>query len=93
MTAGFPNEAKQVLERGMSTGVFSGDAKTRAEQDLQRARSGAGVDAKELPTAGQQLAAAKTADQMVGIGKLYFSAGRLREGRRRDPERPRQGWR
>ncbi|HET7203998.1 MAG TPA: tetratricopeptide repeat protein [Steroidobacteraceae bacterium] len=75
VTAGFPNEAKQVLERGMSSGVFSGDARSRAQQDLDRAKSGAAVDAKDAPTAGQQLASAKTADQMVGIGKLYFSQG------------------
>jgi tetratricopeptide (TPR) repeat protein len=75
VTGGFPNEAKQVLERGMSSGVFNGDAKGRAQQDLDRAKSGAALDAKELPKAGQQLATAKTADQMVGIGKLYFSQG------------------
>jgi hypothetical protein len=75
VTAGFPNEAKQVLERGMSSGVFSADAKGRAQQDLDRAKSGAAVDAKDLPSAGQQLASAKTADQMAGIGKLYFSQG------------------
>ncbi|HEX9207189.1 MAG TPA: tetratricopeptide repeat protein [Steroidobacteraceae bacterium] len=75
ITGGFPNEAKQVLERGMAAGVFSGDAKGRAQADLDRARSGAALDAKELATAASQLAAAKTPLQMVGIGKLYFSAG------------------
>jgi hypothetical protein len=75
VTGGFPNEAKQTLEHGMSSGVFTGEAKTRAQQDLDRARSGAALDAKELATAGSQLAAAKTGNQMVGIGKLYFSAG------------------
>jgi hypothetical protein len=75
VTGGFPNEAKQVLERGMGAGVFSGDAKTRAQQDLERARSGASMDAKEITTAPAQLAAAKNGNQMVGIGKLYFSNG------------------
>lgn len=75
ITGGFPNEAKQVLERGMAAGVFQGDAKARAEADLQRARSGAAVDAKDLPSAATQLAGAKTAQQMLGIGKLYFSSG------------------
>jgi tetratricopeptide (TPR) repeat protein len=75
VTGGYPNEAKQVLERGMAANVFQGDAKTRAQEDLNRAKSGAALDAKELGTAASQLAAAKTGNQMVGIGKLYFSAG------------------
>ncbi|MCE3285545.1 MAG: hypothetical protein K0R70_1801 [Steroidobacteraceae bacterium] len=75
VAGGFPNEAKQVLERGMSAGVFSGDAKSRAQQDLERAKSGSSMDAKEIAAAASQLAAAKTGNQMVGIGKLYFSTG------------------
>jgi tetratricopeptide (TPR) repeat protein len=75
VTGGFPNEAKQVLERGMSANVFQGDAKTRAQQDLDRAKSGAAMDAKDVASAPSQLAAAKTGNQMVGIGKLYFSIG------------------
>jgi tetratricopeptide (TPR) repeat protein len=75
VTGGFPNEAKQILERGMSANVFDAQAKSRAQADLERARSGSTLDAKELATADKQLAAAKTANQMIGIGKLYFSAG------------------
>jgi tetratricopeptide (TPR) repeat protein len=75
VTGGFPTEAKQVLERGMAANVFQGDAKSRAQQDLDRAKSGATADAKEMATATQQLANAKTGMQMVGIGKLYFSTG------------------
>jgi tetratricopeptide (TPR) repeat protein len=75
ITGGFPNEAKQVLERGMSANLFQGDAKARAQADLERARSGAALDAKDLPAAAAQLASAKTPQQMIGIGKLYFSAG------------------
>jgi tetratricopeptide (TPR) repeat protein len=75
ISGGFPNEAKQVLERGMSANLFQGDAKARAQADLERARSGAALDAKELPGAAAQLAGAKTPQQMVGIGKLYFSSG------------------
>ena len=73
ITGGFPNEAKQILERGMAANAFAGDAKTRAQADLARARSDSALDAKELPTAAAQLAGAKTGLQMVGIGKLYFS--------------------
>ncbi len=75
LAGGFPTEAKGILERGMSMGVFTGDSKTRADQDLQRARSGADADRKELPGAAAALAAAKTGNEMVAMGKLYFSVG------------------
>jgi Tfp pilus assembly protein PilF len=75
VTGGFPIEAKQILERGMAANVFQGDAKARAQGDLDRARSGAALDMKDLPNADKQLGAAKNANEMIGIGKLYFSAG------------------
>jgi tetratricopeptide (TPR) repeat protein len=75
VTGGYPNEAKQVLERGLSGNLLQGDSKARAQADLERARTGATADAKDLGTAAAQLAAAKTGMQMVAIGKLYFSAG------------------
>ncbi len=75
VTGGFPNEAKQVLERGLSGNLLQGDSKARAQADLERARTGATADAKDVGTAAAQLAAAKTGTQMVAIGKLYFSAG------------------
>ena len=75
VNAGFPNEAKQVLERGLASGQLQGDSKARVQGDLERARTGAAADAKDLTTAAAQLAAAKTGMQMVAIGKLYFSAG------------------
>lgn len=75
VTGGFPNEAKQVLERGMAKNLFGADSKSRAQSELERARAGAAADAKDLGTAATQLAAAKTGTQAVAIGKLYFSAG------------------
>lgn len=75
VTGGFPNEAKQVLEKGMAANAFQGDAKARAQADLERARAGAATDAKDVATAAAQLASAKNGMQMVGIGKLYFSQG------------------
>ena len=75
MTGGFPTEAKQILERGLAASVFKGDMLTRAQADLQRAKSGAEADHKELPGADQSLAAAKTANEMVAMGKLFFSVG------------------
>jgi tetratricopeptide (TPR) repeat protein len=75
LTAGFPNEAKTILERGLAANVFTGDALTRAQADLQRARSGAETDRKDLPGADAALAAAKTGREMVAYGKLFFSSG------------------
>jgi tetratricopeptide (TPR) repeat protein len=75
VTGGFPNEAKGILERGIATNQLQGDAKARAQADLDRAKSGAAADAKDVGTAAAQLAAAKTGNQIVAIGKLYFSMG------------------
>jgi outer membrane protein assembly factor BamD (BamD/ComL family) len=75
VTGGFPNEAKGILERAIATNQLQGDAKARAQADLDRAKSGAAADAKDVGTAAAQLAAAKTGNQIVAIGKLYFSMG------------------
>jgi tetratricopeptide (TPR) repeat protein len=73
IAGGFPAEAQQVLERGMSANLFSGDARSRAQSDLDRARSGATADRKDVAGADQALAAAKSGNDMVATGKLYFS--------------------
>ena len=75
VAGGFPAEAVKVLEGGMATGVFSGDSLTRAKAELDRARAGATSDAKDLPGAAKGIAAAKTGNEVVAYGKLYFSAG------------------
>jgi outer membrane protein assembly factor BamD (BamD/ComL family) len=75
IAGGFPNEAKQVLERGMAANVFQGDSKARAQVDLDRARTQAAADAKDLPNADKALAVAKTGNEMVATGKLFFSSG------------------
>jgi len=75
ITGGFPTEAKQVLERAMAANVLQGDAKSRAQADLNRARTQAAADAKDLPNADKALATAKSGNEMVATGKLYFSAG------------------
>jgi len=75
MTGGFPSEAKQVLERGLAANVFKGDMLTRAQGDLTRAKSGADADRKELAGADAALAAAKSGNEMVAMGKLFFSVG------------------
>jgi tetratricopeptide (TPR) repeat protein len=75
MTGGFPSEAKQVLERGMAANVFKGETLAREQGDLTRARSAAEADRKELAGADAALAAAKTGNEMVAMGKLFFSVG------------------
>ncbi len=75
LSGGYPGEAQQVLERGMSANVFTGDARGRAQSELDKARSQAAIDRKDLPGAEKSLAAAKTGNEMVAIGKLYFSTG------------------
>jgi len=75
MTGGFPSEAKQLLEQGVAAGVFQGEPLARAQADLARAKSAADADRKELPGADQALAAAKTGNEMVAMGKLFFSVG------------------
>jgi hypothetical protein len=72
---GFPSEAQRVLEKAMAQGLLTGHDKARAEQELERARSGAASDRKELAGADAALAAAKTGNEMVALGKLYFSTG------------------
>jgi uncharacterized protein HemY len=42
---------------------------------LTRAKSGAEADRKELPGAETALAAAKSGNEMVAMGKLFFSVG------------------
>ncbi len=75
MTGGFPTEARNVLEQGLAAGGFQGESLTRAQADLARAKSGADADRKELPGADQALAAAKSGNEMVAMGKLFFSVG------------------
>lgn len=75
ITGGYPTEARQVLDRGLAANIFTGEAKTRAQSDLARAKAGADADAKDLPGADKALATAKTGNEMVAMGKLYFSVG------------------
>ena len=75
LSAGYPGEAKAILDRGLAAGVFKGEALTRAQTDLKAAASGAAADLKDLPGADKALAAAKTGNEMVATGKLFFSVG------------------
>jgi hypothetical protein len=73
IAGGFPAEAAKILELGIRANIFTGDTLTREKSDLERARAGAAADNKDLPGAAKSLAAAKTGNEMVAIGKLYFS--------------------
>ncbi len=73
IAGGFPAEASKIIERGLDAKVFTGDTLAREKSDLDRARAGAAADSKDLPGAAKSLAAAKTGNEMVAIGKLYFS--------------------
>lgn len=75
MTGGYPSEAKRTLERGLAANVFQGEGLTRAKAELQRASSAADADRKELPGADAALAGAKSGNEMVAMGKLFFSVG------------------
>jgi hypothetical protein len=59
----------------MAAGVFQGEMQTRAQSDLQRARTAADADRKDVPGAEQALASAKSGNEMVATGKLLFSVG------------------
>jgi tetratricopeptide (TPR) repeat protein len=72
---GFPAEAAGILEQGLAGNLFAGEDLAKAKASLERARAGAATDSKDLPGAAKALADAKTGNDMVAIGKLYFSSG------------------
>ena len=74
-TGGFPAEATGVLERGIAANVYAGDALARAKSNLERDRAGAAADEQGVAGRGESIANAKTGNDMVAIGKLYFSSG------------------
>jgi outer membrane protein assembly factor BamD (BamD/ComL family) len=72
---GFPSEAERLLSRCAAANLYQGDVKARATASLDAARRGAEADRKDVATAAAALAAAKTGNEMVAFGKLYFSTG------------------
>jgi tetratricopeptide (TPR) repeat protein len=75
VVAGFAMEGQRVIEKGLAGGVFQGEEMNRAQRTLEAAKRRADVERQQLPKAAANLAAAKTGDQMLAVGKLYFSAG------------------
>lgn len=72
---GFPSEAERLMSRCAAANLYQGDTKARATAALDTARRGAEADRKDVATAATALAAAKTGNEMVAYGKLYFSTG------------------
>jgi tetratricopeptide (TPR) repeat protein len=75
VVAGFAIEGQRIIEKGIAAGVFQGEELARAQRTLESAKRRADAERAELPKAAAKLAAAKTADEMYAVGKLYFSAG------------------
>lgn len=73
--AGFAIEGQRVIEKGLAANLFSGDDLSRAQRTLDAAKRKADIQRAALPKAPAVLAAAKTGEDMVAIGRLYFSAG------------------
>ena len=75
VVGGFAIEGQKVIDKGIAAGVFQGEELARAQRTLESAKRRADAERAELPKAAAKLAAAKTADEMYAVGKLYFSAG------------------
>ena len=73
---GFPERSQaRAREGNVAKACWRGTTRRVRKQELERARSGAEADRKELAGADAALAAAKTGNDMVSLGKLYFSTG------------------
>jgi tetratricopeptide (TPR) repeat protein len=75
VVAGFAIEGQRVIEKGLAAGVFQGEELGRAQRTVESAKRRADLERQQLPKAAATLAAAKTGEQMLAVGKLYFSAG------------------
>lgn len=73
--ANFGQEAERIMNKGLAANVFAGDELTRAKRTLDAAKRKGDAERVALPKAAATLAAAKTGNDMVKIGELYFSAG------------------
>jgi tetratricopeptide (TPR) repeat protein len=72
---GFAIEGQRIIEKGLAANMFSGEEQGRAQRTLEAAKRKADVERAALPKAAAALAAAKTGDEAVAVGRLYFSAG------------------
>ena len=73
--SGFAIEGQRIIEKGLAANLFAGDELSRAQRTLDAAKRKADLERAALPKAAAMLAAAKTGEDMVAVGSLYFSAG------------------
>ena len=72
---GFGAEGQRIMEKGIAANLFSGEELTRAQRTLEAAKRKGDADRAALPGAAAKLAAAKTGEDALTVGKLYFSTG------------------
>jgi tetratricopeptide (TPR) repeat protein len=72
---GFAIEGQRIIEKGLAANLFAGEDLNRAQRTLEAAKRKADLERAALPKAAATLAAAKTGEDMVAVGQLYFSAG------------------
>jgi tetratricopeptide (TPR) repeat protein len=72
---GFAIEGQRIIEKGLAANLFAGDDLNRAQRTLDAAKRKADLERAALPKAAAMLAAAKTGEDMVAVGRLYFSTG------------------
>ena len=93
LAGGYPGEAQQVLERAMSANLFSGDAKGRAQADLDKART-PGRRRPQGPCRCREGAGRCQDRQPDGRHRqALLQRGRIREGGGCHPEGSGEGWR
>lgn len=74
VVGGFAVEGQRIIEKGMAAGVFEGEDLGRAQRTIEAAKRRADVERQALAKAPATVAAAKTGDQLVSVGQLYFSS-------------------
>jgi tetratricopeptide (TPR) repeat protein len=72
---GFAIEGQRIIEQGLAANVFQGEELGRAQRTLESAKRSADKERAALAKAPATLAAARTGQDMVAVGNLYFSAG------------------
>jgi len=72
--AGFGQEAERVIQKGIASNAFAGDELTRAQRTFEAAKRKGDAERAAMSKAAGALAAAKSGDEIVKVGELYFSA-------------------
>jgi tetratricopeptide (TPR) repeat protein len=75
VVGGYAIEGQRIIEQGLAANLFQGEEHGRAQRTLDAAKRRADVERQSLGKAPATLAAAKSGDDMVKVGQLYFSAG------------------